>query len=67
MDSLELICRKPVPKREALTIQHFDTPKTPFEAAMQMQAAQMAKKSSVASNLSALSESDVQVRFPLTP
>jgi hypothetical protein len=52
--------RKPVGKREALTIQHFDAPKTPFEAAMQNQAAQMAKKSSVASNLSALSEGDAQ-------
>uniref|UniRef100_A0A914YZA9 Uncharacterized protein n=1 Tax=Panagrolaimus superbus TaxID=310955 RepID=A0A914YZA9_9BILA len=52
--------RKPVAKREALTIQHFDAPKTPFEAAMQNQAAQMAKKSSVASNLSALSEGDAQ-------
>ena len=59
--------RKPIPKKETLNVQslqYFDAPKSPFEAAMQSQAAAMAKKTSVTSTISVLSEGDAQVRFP---
>uniref|UniRef100_A0A7E4W3R6 Protein kinase domain-containing protein n=1 Tax=Panagrellus redivivus TaxID=6233 RepID=A0A7E4W3R6_PANRE len=36
--------RRPVPRKESLNTHVFDTPKTPFEAAMQNQANQMLKK-----------------------